>query len=277
MSTVASRQHNFVTRAQLLGLGLSRRAITARLHAGKLTAVHAGVYALGAVPRDPVSRGHAAVLACGVGAALSHDSAAALWELRRWPRMPEVTAPTDKRRPGIRTHRSRTVARDDVTTHFGVRVTTIARTIDDISPRLTDRQLMRAVNDARLSGHLGPTALHALIAGHSRAARLLDPDQAPTRSTLEDEFARWLQRHRLPTPRRNAMLDGREVDALFERQRVIVELDGWRFHNDRRAFEADRDRDAAHAAADHVTVRITRNRLTSAEADRLRRILANRS
>ncbi|MGI8713995.1 MAG: hypothetical protein ACR2NR_12625 [Solirubrobacteraceae bacterium] len=276
ISTIAGRQHNFITRAQLLGLRLSRRAITARLHACTLTAVHAGVYAVGAVPTDPCSQADAAVLACGPDAVLSHDSAAALWGLRRWPRTPEVTAPTEKRRPRIHTHCSSTLSRADVTTNYGIRVTTIVRTIIDINPRLTDRQLTRVINDARVANRLKPSRLGELLRRCSRARRLIDPEQNPTRSRLEDDFARWIKRHRLPMPTINARIGGREVDALFEAERVIVELDSWTFHRDRLIFENDRERDTAHRDIGYETVRITPDRLTKAEADRLRRILEAR-
>jgi len=39
------------------------------------------------------------------------------------------------------------------------------------------------------------------------------------------------------------------VDALFAAERVIVELDGYRFHDSRRSFEADRERDADNLVA----------------------------
>ena len=58
-------------------------------------------------------RGHwmAAVLACGPGAALSHASAAALWDLRRTDAViVDVTARrTGRKRPGLRIHRPRTL------------------------------------------------------------------------------------------------------------------------------------------------------------------------
>jgi very-short-patch-repair endonuclease len=77
----------------------------------------------------------------------------------------------------------------------------------------------------------------------------------------------------------NTRVCGYEVDALFERQRVIVELDGWEFHQSRDAFERDRNRDADTLAGGYVTVRITWARMTGAprrEAQRLRAILERR-
>ena len=92
----------------------------------------------------------AAVLACGPDAALSHQSAAALWRIvARWPSAPHVTAPRDRRHPGIHVHRSTHV---DATTHYGIPVTTPARTLVDLADVLTPRQLTRAVNEPRCSG-----------------------------------------------------------------------------------------------------------------------------
>ena len=68
----------------------------------------------------------AAVLACGPDAALSHGSAAA----PRWPSPTHVTAPGERDRPGIHTHRS---PNTDTTTHYGIRVTTPARTLVDLA------------------------------------------------------------------------------------------------------------------------------------------------
>jgi very-short-patch-repair endonuclease len=72
---------------------------------------------------------------------------------------------------------------------------------------------------------------------------------------------------------------GYEVDALFEAEQLIVELDGWAFHADRDAFERDRDRDADTLAAGCATVRITWERMRRApaqEAARLQAILTGR-
>ncbi len=72
---------------------------------------------------------------------------------------------------------------------------------------------------------------------------------------------------------------GYEVDALFRSERVIVELDGFAYHRDRRSFERDRDRDVATLVAGYATVRVTWERLTlkaDREAVRLHAILRDR-
>jgi hypothetical protein len=154
IAQLAGRQQGHLTRAQLLDLGLGASTIAQWVRDGKLIRVYAGVYAVGYRRLEPVALAKAAVLAAGDGAVLSHDSAAALWDLRRWPRTPEVTAPGCVRRKGIKAHRSTTLIRVEITTEYGIRTTTVARTLRDIRPRLTAKQLARLVNQARLAHRL---------------------------------------------------------------------------------------------------------------------------
>jgi hypothetical protein len=286
IGAVAARQEGHITRAQLLGLGLSDHGIGYRVEIGRLIAVYTGVYAVGHVAKTPVARARAAMLACGSRAVLSHGSAATLWGMRkRWPSPIEITAPTDHRRQGIRVHRSTRLTRQDLRTHLGIRVTSPARTLLDIAPRLGDRALARVVNDARLSGHLHLTDLGELLVRFPRhpgarcLQRFVQDPTGPTRSTFEDAFVAFTERFGLPRPEINARVAGYEVDALFRAQRVIVELDGFEYHRDRDSFERDRDRDAATLTAGFETVRVTWVRLgdvPSREARRLRAILRAR-
>jgi hypothetical protein len=55
---------------------------------------------------------------------------------------------------------------------------------------------------------------------------------------------------------------------------ALTELDTWRYHGDRAAFERDRARDSITTAAGFRTVRLTAERMTGAEADRLRAMLS---
>jgi hypothetical protein len=275
IARVAARQHGHITRRQLLDLGLGRRAIAQRLASGDLVRVHAGVYAVGYRRVEPVALAMAAVLACGEEALLSHDSAAALWGMRRWQQIPEVTTPEHRRRPNIHTHRSRTLTRADKRTQLNIPTVSAARAIFEIAPRLTDKQLTRAVQDARRAGHIKPTDLRRLLLRCPRAQRLVDPKQNPTRSALEDTLIPWLHRHGLPIPITDTKVNGYEVDALYPDHKVIVELDSWEYHKDHPQFLSDRERDAHHLAYGYPTVRITEDRLTDHEAQRLRTTLEN--
>ncbi len=284
IGSVAQGQHGIVTRVQLASVGVSPGAIDHRLRAGRLHPIHPGVYAVGFGAATPEAQALAAVLACGAGAVLSHRSAAALWRLL--PASPgriEVTARHRHRLRGVHAHRSRTLGVADVAIERGIPVTAPARTLLDLAEILDERRLARAVNEARVLGLVGSGDLAALLArasgrrGAGRLRSLLRPDEGPTRSALEDRFLAFVHEHGLPRPEVNARVAGFEVDMLWRAERLVVELDGRRFHAHR--FERDRERDAALLAAGLAVLRITWQRLDRAparEAARLRAILAAR-
>ncbi len=288
LARLALLQHGNVTRKQLRALGLGSEAIKYAVATGRLHRVHAGVYAVGRPARTDLERAAAAVLACGDRAMLSHSSALALWELRAggWPAGIEVTVAGRRRyRPGIVIHSSTTLLRRDVRHRHGIRVTSPARTLLDCTPRLSDRALTRSINDALRAGILKRDQLTELLGRcgpHPGAPRLRPFSEAearPTRSVLEDDFLAFCGRFGLPRPQLNVVLGGYEVDAYFQAEQVIVELDGWGFHSNRDAFERDRVRDADALAAGIETLRITWGRLRQRPADeasRLRIILARR-
>jgi hypothetical protein len=277
---LAEPQHGHVARKQLLATGVSGSEIQHLVENGLLIRVHAGVYALGYRQRTPIAIAAAAVLACGEGALLSHDSAAALYGLREWPRVPDVTALAYHRRPGIQVHRSRTLTKADVTRQHGIRVATAARAILDVAGRLSDAELIQIVSDARRAGHLGPTALHRLLASNPRAARLIDPRQAPSESIFMAMFLLFLKRYRLPIPLIEYWFHGFRVDAIYPAQRLIIELDSWEFHSNPLQFEQDRMRDAVAIKYRHDTLRITWKRMTEHPrqlAAEMRTLLAERA
>ena len=283
---LARRQQRSVTRQQLLGLGLSPWAIVYRVRQGRLHRTHTNVYTVGPPPGTPVERAAAALLACGSEAALSHTSALALWGLAtQWPSAMHITAPGQRRRAGIVSHISHVLNRGDVRSHLGIRVTSPARTLIDCAPELGRARTHRIAADARRAGllHAGQIAdVVARFPRHPGAGHLTDilsDGGPPTRSGFEDLFPAFCALHQLPVPQLNVRVAGREVDAWFAAQGVIVELDGWDFHRDRHNFEGDRLNDAVALGVGLVTYRLTWPRFNhepAREARRLRAVLANR-
>jgi very-short-patch-repair endonuclease len=280
LAALATRQHGVVSIGQLHQLGLDGRLVRRRQLAGRLHRVHRGVYAVGHAALAVDGRRMAAVLACGERALLSHRSAAAAWGLRptsrtRW----EVTTSQRGRRSptGIELHAARALAADDATTLRGVPITSVSRTLVDLAGVVPHHALERAVHEAEVLRLLDVTAVRAALARANgrRGAGLLrailaEPPPGPTRSMLEERFLRLCRSGRLPLPRLNAHVSASgalvEVDALWRQQRVIVELDGAGAHLTRRAFHADRRRDAALAAEGYVVVRFTWQRITRERA-----------
>ncbi len=95
---LSRRQHNNITRAQLLDLGFSKEAIRHKLATGRLHVVFSGVYAVGRPHDTREAVWMAAILRCGAGAALSNFAAAAHWGFRPLRgTLVEVTIPADGR------------------------------------------------------------------------------------------------------------------------------------------------------------------------------------
>ncbi len=155
----------------------------------------------------------------------------------------------------------------------------------DSAPDLTDPALARGVNDALRSRHLYRSQLAELLdrcpthPATKRLRRFVTATDGPTRSQLEDAFMAFCERYDLPRPQINTIVAGHEVDAYFEAEQLIVELDGWEYHSSRDAFESDRDRDADALALGIGTVRVTWERMQQTpdhEAARLHAILRSR-
>ena len=213
----------------------------------------------------------AAVLAAGPDAVLSHRSAAALWAIRDTAAARiDVTAPRWIRpRAGIAAHQA-TLDDDERTVRRGIPVTTAPRTLLDLATALTPRQLERAIDEAEALGLADPLSLGDVVRRHDgrRGVRVLRrileagrAGAALTRSELEQRFLAFVDAAGFARPEVNVWLETAagwfEVDCLWRRERVIVELDGYTHHGTRAAFERDRARDRALQAAGWRVVRIT--------------------
>jgi hypothetical protein len=285
IAALAKRQHGYITHAQLISQGLGRGAIQWRIKIGRLIPVYHGVYAVGHLPTHPVDRAYAALLACGESSDLGYGTAMCVWGLwRRWEIPFEVIVPSRRTTSGVKIHRALLTAADR-RIQLGLRVTSPARTLLDMTPRLTDKQLRRGVNKLRLEHGLTPEQIADVVTrlhrhpGVPRLEKFAEMHAGPTRSDPEDKFVDFCKRFGLPEPLFNETINGREVDAFFPIERVIVEIDGYDVHAGRVSFEDDRDRDADMLAADLPTVRVTEDRMDNApekEAKRLRAILALR-
>lgn len=269
----------------MLALGYSRHDIQGRAKGGRLHRLHRGVYAVGHTRLTAKARWMAAVLACGPGAALSHIEAAVLHEVRRvGSGVIHVTALTHHQLQGIRCHCVRRLHPEDITVIDGIPVTTLERTLLDLA-ETRPRQFAGALDQAQHADKLDYRRFEALIA-RSPGRRGLRPLKAAlsalteepgwTQSELERRFRSLCVDHGLPIPLTNQYVEGELVDAFWPDQRVVVEVDSWRFHKTRRAFEADRARDAKLTAAGYLVFRITYERMRhdpAGVAEQLRRAL----
>jgi hypothetical protein len=245
---IARSQHGVVTRKQLSGAGISKEEIRRRLHKKALLPVHPGVYRVGHKAPSIEARYMAAVLACGPGALLSCLAAAHLWGLTRGSAPPpEVAAPTERRVKGVKTRRTRTTA--PAAKCRGIPVTTVPRTLVDLSSLLSLDDLARACHEAGVKYGTTPKQVDAVLGrrrnarGAKKLRRVLHGDVHVTLSALERRFLERLREAGLPPPETNREAGGHRVDCRWPAQKLTVELDSYRYHSSRRAWELDRRRE----------------------------------
>jgi predicted transcriptional regulator of viral defense system len=250
IAALADEQHGVVSRSQLLNAGLTAREIDRRVGARRLRPLHRGVYAVGHRALRAEGRWMAATLA--VGGVLSHASAADAWDLRASnAALIEVTVRGDggrERRKGLRVHRSTTLGPGEIGVLREIPITTPARTIIDLARRLRPRELEYIVD---LADQRGLVDFDDLRHANSAALRALLSDYDPprTRSEHERRFLALCDDHHIPLPEANQIVEGVEVDFVWRDRRLIVEVDGYRYHRSPGRFESDREKDV------HLTTR----------------------
>jgi hypothetical protein len=272
IAALATAQHGVVARGQLLLLGLSEASIKRRVRSGRLHRLHAGVYAVGHMVLRAEGRWMAAVMAAGGDAVLSHATAAAAWGLRQTGSgIVHVTIPRDtgrRRRAGIRVHRIRALEPEETTTNRGIPIPTPTRTILDLAATLGGRPLehvldladqRRLIDFTELRDRPIPRSLQAVLSRYTGGT-------TPTRSELEERFLELCDDHGIRRPAVNTRVEGIEVDFAWPGARLIVEVDGYRYHRSPSSFETDRERDVILALAGWQVLRFTWTQLTTRSA-----------
>jgi very-short-patch-repair endonuclease len=224
----------------------------------------------------------AAVLAGGEGAALSHRSAASLWEIGREEdgRIDiSVRRRCELRRPGIRFHGRPRLRAKDILCREDVPVTSPIQTLLDLATELDPIPLERAVNDADKRGLIDPEALREQLVRYGG-----QPGVRPLRglldklffqlsdSNLEIYFRRIVRTARLPMPLSKQRVNDFEVDFFWPELGLVVETDGLRYHRTPSAQLRDARRDRAHVMAGMTPLRFTHYEVRY-EPDRIRAAL----
>jgi Transcriptional regulator, AbiEi antitoxin len=250
VAQIASRSHGVVTRAELLKAGVTPTEIKRRIRRGGLIRVHRGVFRVGHAAPSIEVHYMAAVKACGAGSLLAGRAAAHLLGLlKRTPPMPEVLCATERRNRGVITHRVRRAELTDATKWRGIPVTTVPRTLVDLAAALPEGQLARAVHEADVRYRTTPAQVERVLSrrhnwpGARKLRRILWGDVPITLSKLETRFLDRLWAAGLPQPDVNRRIDQRYIDCRWSEHRLTVELDSYRYHRSRHAWEQDRQRE----------------------------------
>jgi hypothetical protein len=266
VAQVASRSHGVVARADLLAAGVSSEQIRQRLDRGILIAIHRGVYRVGHTAPSREATYLAAVKACGPApcSAVARpptsgaSSKAVHLHLRSWHRASgglrgsSSTAPAAALPPSLPVFELRTPPSDGSPTPPSASafpVTTVPRTLADLASVLPGPALARACHEAGVLHRTTPRQVSAILARRPNARgarsmrRVMDGDEPAVLSRLEALFLKRLREANLPLPETNRPAEGRRVDCRWPEHRFTVELDSYRFHSSRHAWERDRQRE----------------------------------
>ncbi len=166
-------------------------------------------------------------------------------------------------------------------------MTSASRTLVDLASILGESQLREAVHNTDRHRLLDVCRIERTLQeapgrrGTKKLSRILaDYRPLPTsRSWLQDRFLFECDRAGIPRPAVDVVVEGFEVDCLWPKERLIVELDSYGFHKDPDAFEADRRRDVLLTLAGYTVLRFTYAQVTTEPASVVRDVHAalNRS
>lgn len=262
LSAVSAAQDGVFTRTQALAAGYTAAEVRARLRSGRWVRLDRGRYAPDDAlqPLDAVERhrrtARAVLLPAWSSDAASHATAALVHGLPLLGPPPDavhVTGPgPSRRRAGLVCHRA-ALTPAEVTVVDGIPVTTLARTVVDLSRTLPGRNAV-VVADAALGRGLRRDELQEQLLRRpavpgirraGRVARFADPGaESPGESLSRVAMAA----HGLPVPQLQAVLADAEgfvarVDFLFRDRRTVGEFDGALKYGDRAVLLAEKGRE----------------------------------
>lgn len=258
IAPIARLQHGLVTsvqaREQLSTAQLDRLVRTERLER-----VRRGVYRIAGVPESWEQMLLAACLA-RPGAYVSFRAAAALWRFEDFPReILEITIPgTDRARlEGVVVHESRVIGPEHFSVVDHIPVSSVARTLCDLTAVAPAWTVQRAVDEALRRKILTLRSLARVAEalegrGRLRCTVMRDilehrrPGYHPGESNPEKRIADLLVSAGLPEPTRQHRVRvgvrRYRIDLCYPEQKIAIEYDSWGFHSGRSAFDADRVR-----------------------------------
>jgi Transcriptional regulator, AbiEi antitoxin/Protein of unknown function (DUF559) len=281
---LASGQNGVVLRSQALAVGLTPRMLSRRLASGALVVVKPGVYVLPGNVLSPRLLLQAATSA--LPAVVSHESAAAIHGLPYVARgLLVVTVPHRMTHfyPEITVHQSTDLHAEFVEEVDGLRVTTVPRTIFDLAASMRPQRLRMLIEQSVIDRSC---TLDGLAAVGDRLARRgrpgsaifrtvlneIGPGLAQSESVLEVRAIALLREAGLPDPVQQYPIPWREArngrsDLAYPSARVLIELDGRRWHSRSDSIEMDQKRDRSAQLAGWRVFRFTWNQLDDGTDD----------
>jgi len=289
VAAIAGSQMGLIGVVQLRDVGISDTSISEAAVRGRLHPVFHGVYSVGHRHLTVHARLLAATMACGPGTVVSHGTAAWMLKLRSWrPKEVDVIAPVEAGRKiaGIRRRFVPPPTGEEVWRRGGVPLTSPARTIVDCAGILDAGELAGLIEQASVEGLLDVVAIDRVLDGprrrnSKRLLRLIAPWRRyrrgiTIRSRMEAKLLPLLTEAALPIPQTNAKLrlagKVHEVDFLWREQKLVVETDGGRFHDNPAAGTRDSNRNHLLAKAGYHLPRLGWEDLRDRPAQTMREI-----
>ncbi len=273
---ISRTQHGLITSAQATRAGLSDSEVEHRCRTGRWLSVRRGIYAIAGAPVTWHQAVMAAVLAAGPDAVASHTTAGVIWGFPNLSaEITEVSTarPRRARLHGVHVHRTVVFLAEEHTVRDSIPVTTVARTLVDLSARLSAFQLGVITDDALRRNTLTLRQLQRCVAGlragpgrrTSRIHEILGsrvPGYNPGDSDLELRVLRAIVAAGLPEPVQQHWVrtaDRRyRLDLAYpEPTKLAIEVDGFGPHSTRSAFDHDRARANTLVVAGWTVVRFT--------------------
>lgn len=170
---LAEQNDGLVTASEARAMGITDSVLARLTQRGKLERVARGVYRIPYFPADRLSQYREAVLWARASrgpeqVALSHETALGVYGISDVnPSQVHLTVPKDarlrRRKPKwIAIHRGNLPPRD-LTTHEGLPVTTVAKSVLDVMEATGRMEVARqAIKDARREGYISATELNRL-------------------------------------------------------------------------------------------------------------------
>ena len=289
---IAERQAGAIARHQLRSLGFPPTTIDSRVARGSLRAVATGVYVVPGCPDTLARRRWVAHLALGPASTLGFETAGSIHRLPSAPPAgPVVCIVRDsgwRKIDGIAVHQLTDLRPDHVIDHDGIPCTTVARTIVDLAAEWRLGRVAMALDDVVAAKKTTYADVGACLRSVARRGKpgvrtlttLLDErgsGTVPAGSVLEAALIRLAATAGLPVPRRQYPLprsDGAVglVDLAWPELRLIVEVDGRRWHQRIADLKRDRERDLQAAAAGWLVVRLLHEHIIGAPAETVREL-----
>ena len=276
----AARQDNVFSLDQAVAAGADKDVRSRRLKSKLWIPVGARAYRPAAAPITWRGLLRAAVWDAGANSLISHDAAAQVYRFPGFDKNAvEVLVPKslDHICAIAKVHESRRFELVHPRMMWGIPVVAPADTLVHVAPSLglkrlawlTDELLLGKKFDIRVLnaafGRLAPSCngmrgLRAVLSDHA-------PGEPVPESQLERLFIKFAQKYQLPPFARQINLPGRDqwpgrVDFFWPELRLIIELDGRRWHARFADFDRDHKRDLHFLALGYPTARITWTMLT---------------